>query len=125
MGPNQVLLVATFLKNTALFQWQQHQRKIEDQTNVLISWERFKAFFCQSLGESETFVSTITKDFQHQLEKIIDWATHLEQLQTVLQEFDADTVISEPVLIYLFRDCLTPSIRAQAKQEGCQNNIWD
>ena len=48
----------------------------------------------------------------------MDWATHLKHLQTVLREFDADTVISEPVLIRLFADGLSPSIRAQAKQEG-------
>ena len=48
--------MTTFLKDTALFCWQQYQRKIEDQTNVSISWEGFKAFFCQSLGKSEVFV---------------------------------------------------------------------
>ena len=47
----------------------------------------------------------------------MDWAAHLEHLQTVLQEFDANAVISEPVLIRLFRNGLRPSIRAQAKQE--------
>ena len=52
----------------------------------------------------------------------MDWAAHLKHLQTVLQEFDADAVISEPVLIQLFRDGLRPSIRAQAKQEGCRKN---
>ena len=68
-GLNRVLFVATFLKNTALFWWQQHQHKIEDQTNIPISWERFKAFFCQSLGKFEAFVdtiwSTIKKDSKH------------------------------------------------------------
>ena len=58
-GPNQVLFAATLLKNTILFQWQQHQRKIEDQINVLISWEGFKAFLCQRLGKSKAFVDTI------------------------------------------------------------------
>ena len=36
-GPNRVPFAATFLKDTALFRWQQHQCKIEDQTNVFIS----------------------------------------------------------------------------------------
>ena len=56
---NRVPFAATFLKDTALFRWQQHQRKVEDQTNTLISWEGFKAFFRQSLGKSEAFVNTI------------------------------------------------------------------
>ena len=55
----------------------------------------------------------------------MDWAAHLEHLQTVLQEFDADAVISEPVLIRLFRNGLRPSIHAQAKQKGRQKNTWD
>ena len=55
----------------------------------------------------------------------MDWAAHLEHLQTVLQEFNADAAISEPVLIRLFCDGLRPSIRAQAKQEGRQKDTWD
>ena len=58
-GSNQVPFAATFLKDTVFFCWHQHQRKVEDQTNVFISWEGFKAIFCQSLGNSEAFVNTI------------------------------------------------------------------
>ena len=50
---------------------------------------------------------------------------HLEHLQTVLQEFDANAVILELVLIRLFRNGFKPSIRSQAKQKGCQKDIWD
>ena len=118
-GPNRVPFAAIFLKNTALFCWQQYQHKVEDQTNVPISWKGFKAFFCQSLGEFEAFIdtiwNTIGKDSQHQFEELMDWAAHLEHLQTVFREFDANTVISEPVLICLFRHGLRPSIRAQAE----------
>ena len=42
----------------------------------------------------------------------MDWAADLEYLQTVFREFDADTVILEPVLIRLFCDGLQPSIYA-------------
>ena len=55
----------------------------------------------------------------------MDWAAHLEHLQTVFRELDANAVISEPVLIRLFCDGLKPSIRAQAEQEDCQKDIWD
>ena len=55
----------------------------------------------------------------------MDWAAHLEHLQTVFREFDADVVISEPVLIRLFHNGLKPSIYAQAKQEGRQKNTGD
>ena len=46
---NRMLFAATFLKNTALFCWQQYQQKVEDETDIFITWEKFKAFFCQSL----------------------------------------------------------------------------
>ena len=49
----------------------------------------------------------------------MDWAAHLKYLQTIFQEVDADVVISEPVLIRLFRNGSMPSIRAQAEQKGC------
>ena len=55
----------------------------------------------------------------------MDLAAHLEHLQTVFRTFDAHAVILVPVLIYLFCNGLRPSIRAQAKQEGCQKDIWD
>ena len=48
----------------------------------------------------------------------MDWAAHREHLQTVFQEFDADMVILEPVLIRLFRNGLSLSICAQGIQEG-------
>ena len=55
----------------------------------------------------------------------MNWAAHLEHLQTVLQEFDANALISELVLIRLFRNGLRPSIRAQAQQKGCWKDTWD
>ena len=68
-GPNRVLFADTLLEDIGLFCWQQHQHKIKAQTNVFITWERFKAFFRQSLGKSEAFVDTIRrtirKDSQH------------------------------------------------------------
>ena len=89
---------------------------MKDKTNILIIWEEFEAFFCQSLGESEAFVNTIWntiwKDFQHQLEKVIDWAAYLKHLQPVFQKFNANMVISELVLIRLFRNGLWLSIHA-------------
>ena len=53
----------------------------------------------------------------------MDWATHLEHLQTVFYKFNTIAVISEPVLIHLFRNGLRLFIRAQAKQQGCQKDI--
>ena len=45
----------------------------------------------------------------------MDYAAHLEYLQTVFWEFDADAVIVEPVLIRLFCNGLWRSLYTQAK----------
>ena len=58
-GQNRVPFAATFLKDTALFCWQQYQQKVEDKTDVSITWAEFKVFLYQSLGESKVFVDTI------------------------------------------------------------------
>ena len=96
---------------------------------MLISCKGFKAFFCQSLGKSKAFVNTIwntiRKDSHHQLEEVIDWAAYLEHLQTIIQEFDANVLILEPVLICLFRNSLRSSIRAQTKQKSHQKDTLD
>ena len=55
----------------------------------------------------------------------MDWAAYLEQLQTVICKFNANAVISKPVLICLFCDGLRSSIPAQAKQKGCWKDTWD
>ena len=55
----------------------------------------------------------------------MDRIAHLKHLQTVFREFDADEVISEPVLICLFCNSLRPSFCAQTKQDGCWKDIWE
>ena len=76
MGSNQVPFADIFLKDTAVFRWQQNQCKVEDQTNLPISWKGFKALLCQSLGESKAFVNTIwsiiRKNSQHQFKEVMD-----------------------------------------------------
>ena len=55
----------------------------------------------------------------------MEWAAHLEHLQTIFQEFNADAVISKLVLICLFHDGFRPSIRARTEQKGRQKDTWD
>ena len=45
----------------------------------------------------------------------MDWAAHLEHLQTIFYKFDTNAVISKLVLIRLYCNSLPPSICAQAK----------
>ena len=58
-GPNRVPFAATFLREQALFHWQQHKAKNAGETDVPLTWEAFKAFFYRSLGESQAFVDSI------------------------------------------------------------------
>ena len=44
--PNRVPFAATFLQKQALFCWQQHKAKNAGETDVLLTWEEFKAFLC-------------------------------------------------------------------------------
>ena len=59
--PNCVPFAAIFFWEHALFRWQQYKAKNAGKTDVALTWEEFKAFFCWSLGESQVFVNSIWK----------------------------------------------------------------
>ena len=67
------------------------------------------------LGEFTIFVdniwSKIKRDSEYQLEEVQDWAVHLEYLQSILMEFDADFAPSEAFLGQYFYEGLRPSIK--------------
>ena len=54
----------------------------------------------------------------------MDLAAYLKHLQTVFYKFNANAVISEPVLIRLLCNGLRSSIRAQTEQKDCQKDTW-
>ncbi len=94
-----------------------------------LTWDEFKAFLRKSLGESDAFVGHIwTKmrgDAQHQSEEVQDWAAHLEHLQSILLEFDADCAPGEGQLGRTFYDGLRPSIKLWIDEVGRQQMSWD
>ena len=69
-GLNRILFIASFLCDRINFCWQQYKRKHEVESTVPITWEEFKTFFCQSLGDFRAFVDSywakIKKDSQYQ-----------------------------------------------------------
>ena len=69
-------------------------------------WDEFKAFLCQSLGDSQAFVDAywekIKRDSQYQLEEVLDWAVHLEYLQVVFREFDPTATLNQEIMIWYF-----------------------
>ena len=55
-GPNRIPFAASFLCDHINFRWQQYKRKQD--SSISISWDKFKAFFWQSLGDSRAFIDS-------------------------------------------------------------------
>lgn len=91
--------------------------------------DRIQEFFRKNLGDSRVFVdniwSKVKRDSQYQQEEVQDWALHLEYLQSILLEFDADAASNESYLIRFFRDGLKPSIKVWMDQRGRELDSWD
>ena len=87
-----------------------------------MTWLEFKSFLRKNLRDSRAFVdnlwSKLKRDSQYQSESVLDWASHLEHLQSILLEFDADGAPGEPTMIRYFREGLKPSIQAEMEQRG-------
>ena len=55
-GPTQILFAASFLRDRISFYWQQYKQRHDADTPVPVTWDKFKAFLCRSLGDSQAFV---------------------------------------------------------------------
>ena len=69
--------------------------------------------------------SRVKHDSQFQQKEVQDWASHLEHLQSILQEFDKERAPEESDLIRFFREGLRPSIKAQIEQRGREHDSWE
>ena len=122
MGPTRIPFTVSFLWDRISFCWQKYKWRHDVNTPIPVKWDEFKAFFCQSLDESQVFVDTywgkIKRNSQYQLEKVFDWAAYLEHLQVVFQEFDPATTPNKEIMIRFFREGLKLSIRAQLDPRG-------
>ena len=58
------------------------------------------------------------RDTQYQDELVQEWAAHLEYLQLILLEFDAEWASAKGTMICYFRKGLKPSVRAKMEQRG-------
>ena len=76
------------------------------------------------MGESKSFVDGIwrklKRDSQYQLEEVYDWASHLEHLQSILQEYDPVAAPTEVTMVRYFEEGLKPSIKAEMDQDESQ-----
>ena len=127
-GSNQTHFTVSFLRNRISFRWHQHKLRNQAAEGPL-SWVEFKAFLRKNLGDSKAFVdnvwSRVKRDSQYQQQEVQDWASHLEHLQSILQEFDADGAPKESDLIRFFREGLKPSVKTQMEQRGWELDSWE
>ncbi len=93
-----------------------------------MTWDEFKTFLRKSLGESNAFVghiwSKLRGDAQYQSIEVQDWATHLEHLQSILLEFDANNALRKGQLGRTFYNGLRPSIKLWITNIG-EDMPWD
>ena len=94
-----------------------------------MTWPEFKNFLRKNLGDSRAFVDSIwsktKRDSQYQDETVQDWAAHLEYLQSILLEFDADGGPEEGTMIRYFKEGLRSSIWAEMEQRGRELNSFE
>ena len=51
------------------------------------------------------------------MEKVYNWASHLEHLQSILMEFDLAAVFTKSTIVRYFEEGLKPSIKAEIDQD--------
>ena len=83
----------------------------------------------KSLDEFNAFLGSVWGrmggNSHYQLEEVQDWAAHLEQLQSIVLEFDADCAPIEGQLGRTFYDGLRPSIKLWIDEVGRERLSWE
>ena len=54
----RIFFAASFFRDQISFYWQQYKRKQDTDSAISVMWDKFKAFFCYSLGDSQAFMDT-------------------------------------------------------------------
>ena len=89
-----------------------------------VTWVEFKNFFRTNLGDNRAFADSICskfrRDSQYQAESVLDWAAHLEHLQSILLEYDPAGAPGEPTMLRYFREGLRPSIRVELEHRDLE-----
>ena len=127
--PNRIFFAAFFLLNCISFRWQQHKQKLDNETLVLPTGEKFKTFLHKKLSNSRIFVNSfqrlIKQNAQYQQENVINQTAHLKYLQVVLKKFDPVVAPNKEVLIWYFRKSLRLFIQAQIDSRYPELNFQD
>ena len=94
-----------------------------------MTWAEFKDFFRKNLGDDRAFANSICskfrRDSQYQAESVLDWAAHLEYLQSILLEYDPVGAPTKPTMLRYFREGLKPSILAELEHRDLELESFD
>ena len=121
-GPNRIPFAASFLRGAVAQRWHQHKRRSAEEAPI--TWAEFKSFLRTNLGDDRAFADSIyskfRRDSQYQAESVLDWAAHLEHLQSILLEYDPAEASGEPTMLRYFREGLWPSIRVELEHRDLE-----
>ena len=121
-GPNRIPFAASFLRGAVAQRWHQHKRRSAEEAPI--TWAEFKSFLRTNLGDDRAFADSICskfrRDSQYQAESVLDWAAHLEHLQSILLEYDPAGAPGEPTMLRYFREGLRPSIRVELEHRDLE-----
>ena len=127
-GPNRILFAALFLRGSVVQCWYQHKRRSEA-SKVPMTWAKFKNFLRKNLRDDWAFANSICSKFrqdsQYQAEYVLDWAAHLEHLQSILLEYDPVGAPTKPTMLRYFREGLKPSILAELEHQDLELESFD
>ena len=84
-----------------------------------MTWAEFKDSFRKNLGDDQAFVNSICskfrRDSKYQAESVLDWATYLEDLQSILLKYNPVGALTKPTMLKYFREDLKPSVLTEIK----------
>ena len=94
-----------------------------------MTWAKFKDFLRKNLGDDRAFANSICskfrRDSQYQAESVLDWAAHLEHLQSILLEYNPVGAPTKPTILRYFQESLKPSVLAELEYRDLKLESFD
>ena len=86
-----------------------------------MTWVEFKNFLRKNLGDNRTFANSICsklkKNSQYQIESVLDWAAHLEYLQSILLKYNPVGAPTKPTMLRYFWEGLKPLVLVELEHQ--------
>ena len=125
---NRVSFATSFLCGAVVQYWHQHKRRFEA-SDVSMTWAKFKDFLKKNLGDDPAFANSICSKFrqnsQYQAKSVLDWAAHLEHLQSILLEYNPVGAPTKPTMLRYFQKSLKPSVLAKLEYWDLELESFD